>query len=44
MRAFATITTDITRLYEVDVLTGKARDRGRFRTNQQVIGLAIALD
>jgi hypothetical protein len=44
VRAFATITTDITRLYEVNVLTGKARDRGRFRTGQQVIGLAITLD
>jgi hypothetical protein len=44
VRAFATITTDVTRLYEVDVLSGKAEDRGRFRTGQSVIGLAIPLN
>ena len=32
------------RLYEIDVLTGKAKSRGRFRNGQQVIGLAIELD
>jgi hypothetical protein len=44
VRAFATITTDVTRLYEVDVLSGNAKDQGRFRSGQQVIGLAIPLD
>ena len=44
VRAFGTLTTDASRLYEIDLLTGKADPRGRFRTSQQVIGLAIALD
>ena len=44
VRAFATITTDASRLYEVNLLTGKAKVAGRFRNSQQVIGLAIGLD
>jgi hypothetical protein len=44
VRAFAALTTDASRLYEVDVLTGLATSRGRFRSGQQVIGLAVALD
>ena len=44
VRAFATLTTDASRLYEIDLLTGKVDQRGRFRTSQQVIGLAITLD
>ena len=44
VRAFATLTTDASRLYEVDLLTGKLDEVGRFRASQQVIGLAIQLD
>jgi hypothetical protein len=44
VRAFAALTTDASRLYEVDLLTGLAKSRGRFRAGQQVVGLAIALD
>ena len=44
LRAFAALTTDVSRLYEIDLLTGKAENRGRFRGATQVIGLAIALD
>jgi hypothetical protein len=38
------LTTDASRLYEVDLLTGLTESRGRFRAGQQVVGLAIALD
>jgi hypothetical protein len=44
VRAFAALTTDASRLYEVDLLTGLAKSRGRLRAGQQVVGLAIALD
>lgn len=44
VRAFAVLTTDVSRLYEIDLLTGRAENRGRFRSAKQVIGLAIALD
>ena len=44
VRAFAALTSDDCRLYEIDLLTGKAEIRGRFRGDTQVIGLAIELD
>ena len=44
VRALAALTTDATRLYEIDPLTGAADLLGRFRSDTQVIGLAIALD
>ena len=42
--ALAAITTDRSRLYEVDLITGKASRLGRFRASDAVIGIAIALD
>jgi len=40
-RAFATITTDRTRLYGINLLTGKARALGAFREELRLTGLAI---
>jgi len=40
-RAFATITTDRTRLYSINLLTGSARVVGAFRTELTLTGLAI---
>jgi hypothetical protein len=40
-RAFATITTDRTRLYAINLLTGRARAVGAFREEVRLIGLAI---
>jgi hypothetical protein len=42
--ALAAITTDRSRLYEIDLVTGRASRLGRFRRSDEVIGLAIALD
>jgi hypothetical protein len=42
--ALASITTDRSRLYEIDLITGKASRLGRFRAGEVVIGIAIALD
>ena len=42
--ALAAITTDRSRLYEIDFITGKASPLGRFRAGDAVIGIAIALD
>ena len=44
VRALAALTTDASRLYEIDLLTGQATNLGRFRGDTRVIGLAIALD
>jgi hypothetical protein len=44
VRAFAALSTSGSRLYEIDLLTGLAKQRGRFRSDQQVIGIAIPLD
>ena len=44
VRALAALTTDVARLYEIDLLTGRAESLGRFRSGTEVIGLAIALD
>lgn len=41
-RAFATITTDRTRLYAINLLTGRARLVGAFREELRLTGLAIA--
>ncbi|HKX31628.1 MAG TPA: DUF4394 domain-containing protein [Blastocatellia bacterium] len=45
-KAFASLTTDQgkVKLYEIDLLTGKATKRGKFNTDDQVIDLAIPLD
>jgi hypothetical protein len=42
--ALAALTSDRTRLYEIDLITGEAQRIGHFRRSFQVIGLAIALD
>jgi hypothetical protein len=42
--AYATLTTDATRLYEIDLFTGRATSRGAFTLTSPVIGLAIPLD
>jgi hypothetical protein len=43
VRAFATLTSDRSRLYEINLLAGKATLRGTFATTNTVIGLAIPL-
>ncbi len=44
MVAQAAITTDRSRLYEINLITGRASLRGGFRLADEVIGLAIGLD
>ena len=44
VRALAALTTDASRLYEIDLLTGQATSLGKFRSDTQVIGIAIELD
>ena len=42
--ALAAVTTDRSRLYEINLVTGRASRLGRFRRDDEVIGLAIAPD
>jgi hypothetical protein len=42
--AFAALHSDRSRLYEIDLFTGRATSRGSFRRGNQVIGLAVELD
>jgi hypothetical protein len=42
--AYATLTSDATRLYEIDLFTGRATSRGSFALTSPVIGIAIPLD